>query len=83
MNNLKQLSFTIIVAFFLVATSCNSGLIKTSDIGMSLEEFSSKVENYSVMEMGADYGVYSVGEGKNKRIVHFKNDKLVKVEKDK
>ena len=83
MFKLKRSSLTVLSALFLLTTSCNSGLIKTSDIGMSLDEFTSKVENYSVIEMGADYGIYAIGEGKNKRIVHFKNDTLVKVEKDK
>ncbi len=76
LSRLTLLSFCVIML-----VSCNKGLISNSDIGMTLAEFTSKVESYSVIEMGSDYAIYSIGEGKTKRRIHFKNDRLVKVER--
>lgn len=77
-------SFTTIFIFvsLFFFSSCNRGLIQESDIGMTMADFSEKVGEYDVLEIGHDYGVFAIGEGRSKRIVHFKNDKLVNVVKE-
>jgi len=75
---------TTIILFITVAVisvSCNRAIVKKSDIGMSMEEFFDQVGDYSVLEMGTNSGVFSFGDGRNMRVAHFKNGKLIKIRK--